>query len=95
MLSARSTIPTTTLGPGTGYRVSEARRQEINAIRDVLDRREVLRAEVDLRPRRARGGIPLPRSLVAAEVGSDPDEVVIGVSPAFGLKLFRTLAGIR
>ena len=27
--------------PGTGYRVSEGRRQEINAIRDVLDRHEL------------------------------------------------------
>jgi propanediol dehydratase large subunit len=29
-----------------------------------------------------------------AAVGSDPREVVIGVSPAFGVKLFRTLSGI-
>ena len=29
-----------------------------------------------------------------ANVGSDPREVVIGVSPAFGVKLFRTLSGI-
>ena len=30
--------PNTYLGPGTGYRVSEERRQELNSIRDVLDR---------------------------------------------------------
>jgi propanediol dehydratase large subunit len=29
-----------------------------------------------------------------ATVGSDPHEVVIGVSPAFGVKLFRTMSGI-
>jgi propanediol dehydratase large subunit len=28
-----------------------------------------------------------------ATAGSDPREVVIGISPAFGLKIFRTLAG--
>ena len=32
-------------GPGTGYRLSEARRRELAAIRDVLDREEVLRSE--------------------------------------------------
>ena len=37
--------PNDYLGPGTGYRVSEARRTEIVAIRDVLTREEVLRAE--------------------------------------------------
>ena len=38
-------IPTTYLGPGSGYRVTEERRQELNAIRDVLDQKEVLRSE--------------------------------------------------
>ena len=37
--------PNDYLGPGTGYRVSEARREEIVAIRDALTREEVLRAE--------------------------------------------------
>ena len=32
-------------GPGSGYRVSESRRLEINSIRDVLDQGEVLRSE--------------------------------------------------
>ena len=32
-------------GPGSGYRVTEGRRLEINDIRDVLDQAEVLRAE--------------------------------------------------
>jgi propanediol dehydratase large subunit len=41
-------------GPGTGYRLSEARRNEIAAIRDVLDRDEVLRTEATYaRARRA------------------------------------------
>ena len=37
--------PNTYLGPGTGYRVSEERRLELNSIRDVLDQKEVLRQE--------------------------------------------------
>jgi propanediol dehydratase large subunit len=37
--------PNDYLGPGTGYRVSEERRQQMNAIRDVLDQKEVLRSE--------------------------------------------------
>ncbi len=37
-------------GPGTGYRLSEARREEIVAIRDVLTRQEVLRVEAAFRP---------------------------------------------
>ena len=37
--------PNSYQGPGTGYRVSESRRLEINSIRDVLDQDEVLRSE--------------------------------------------------
>ncbi len=37
--------PNDYLGPGTGYRVSPERREELNAIRDVLDQKEVLRSE--------------------------------------------------
>ncbi len=78
-------------GPGTGYRVSEARRQELNAIRDVLDRDEVLRAEALSEKDEARR--IQYRTLGPAEPGGSPREVVIGISPAFGLKLFQTLAG--
>jgi propanediol dehydratase large subunit len=79
-------------GPGTGYRVSEPRRREINAIRDVLDRETVLAQEAEF-ARHAAGALSL-RSMGAARRGSDRREVVIGVSPAFGQKLFRTLGGI-
>jgi propanediol dehydratase large subunit len=77
-------------GPGTGYRVSEARRQELNAIRDVLDREEVLRAEALSGKDEARR-IQYHR-IGPAEPGLAAPEVVIGISPAFGVKLFRTLA---
>lgn len=78
-------------GPGSGYRVTEARRQELNAIRDVLTQREVLRSEA-MHEREAQRQIGYHAAGEAA-AGSDPAEVVIGISPAFGVKLFQTTAG--
>ena len=80
-------------GPGTGYRVSETRRLEINAIRDVLDQKEVLRSEA-LHEKEETRRIRY-RSLGPALPGHDPREIVIGISPAFGLKLFQTTGGHR
>ncbi|WP_374332506.1 propanediol/glycerol family dehydratase large subunit [Aestuariivirga sp.] len=85
--------PNDYLGPGSGYRVSPERRQELNGIRDVLDQKEVLRSEaMHERAESARIGY---RALGPAEVSGDPQDVVIGISPAFGLKLFQTTAGHR
>lgn len=84
--------PNDYLGPGTGYRLSAARRQEISAIRDVLDQETVLAQEAEF-ARHVEGGISL-RRMGPAVVGGDQREVVIGVSPAFGVRLFRTLSGI-
>jgi propanediol dehydratase large subunit len=78
-------------GPGSGYRLSEARRAEIAAIRDVLDRDEVLRTEATYA--REEAGRIAYRSVGRATSGGDVREVVVGVSPAFGCKLFRTVAG--
>lgn len=78
-------------GPGSGYRVTEARRGEINDIRDVLTQGEVLRSEAQFEGAEA-ARIAYPASGVA-KVGQTVDEVVIGISPAFGLKLFQTTAG--
>jgi len=85
--------PNDYLGPGSGYRLSEARRQEINGIRDVLDRQEVLRSEAMHEKEEARR--IRYRSLGSASPSSDPREVVIGISPAFGIKLFQTTGGHR
>src|SRR4029079_12371484 len=52
---------------------------------------EVLRAEATFA--HAEAGRIRYRDLGPAEVGNDPEEVVVGVSPGFGLRLFRTLAG--
>jgi propanediol dehydratase large subunit len=58
--------PNEYLGPGTGYRLSAARRAELVAIRDVLTREEVLRAEETAKRR------PLRREVGAAAVGIGP-----------------------
>ena len=83
--------PNNYLGPGTGYRVSEARREQIVAIRDVLTREEVLRAETVHKA--AESKRVSYRTMGPSAVGIDRHEVVIGVSPAFGIKLFQTIAG--
>jgi propanediol dehydratase large subunit len=78
-------------GPGSGYRLSAQRRLELATIRDVLDREEVLRTEAsfaageDMRIRYHDAGPAAP--------GTAKDDVVIGLSPAFGRRLFRSLAG--
>lgn len=78
-------------GPGSGYQLSEVRRSELHGIRDVLDQTEVLRSEAQFQGAEA-GRIAYPVAGPALE-GRAPDEVVIGISPAFGLKLFQTTAG--
>lgn len=83
--------PNDYLGPGSGYRMSEARRQEIDAIRDVLTREEVLRAEAIHKSAELRR--ISYRTMGPSTKGGDPKEVVIGISPAFGIKLFQTVAG--
>jgi propanediol dehydratase large subunit len=85
--------PNDYLGPGSGYRVSEARRLELNSIRDVLDQKEVLRSEAMHEKDEARR--IRYRATGAAKPGSDDKDVVIGISPAFGLKLYQTTAGHR
>ena len=78
-------------GPGSGYRISATRRQEIAAIRDVLTRDEVLRSEsAHEKPEALRIRY---RTVGKAKPSAVANEVVIGVSPAFGTKLFQTLAG--
>jgi propanediol dehydratase large subunit len=78
-------------GPGTGYRLSSERREEIVAIRDVLTRQEVLRVEATHKAgETARISY---RATGAAAASPDQRDVVIGISPAFGIKLFQTIAG--
>lgn len=78
-------------GPGSGYRLTAGRRREIAAIRGQLDRREVLRAEAAFEA--GETAAIRYRTMGPALAGSDPREIVVGISPAFGTRLFRTLAG--
>lgn len=78
-------------GPGTGYRLTEARRDQIAGIRDTLGQSEVLREQAMHKKAEARRIAYMDGT--EAETGSDPREVVIGISPAFGLQLFRTTGG--
>jgi propanediol dehydratase large subunit len=80
-------------GPGSGYRLSEQRRTELAAIRNVLNREEVLRFEAASEAGEARA-IEY-RTMGPATAGADPREIVVGISPGFGTKIFRTLAGHR
>lgn len=83
--------PNDYLGPGSGYRLDEERRRELAAIREVLDRKEVLRAEAAFE--QAEKGRISYRTMGEATRGENPTEVVVGLSPGFGRELFRTLAG--
>ena len=80
-------------GPGSGYRLTERRREELAAIRDVLNRKEVLRAEAASEMGEARA--VRYQTMGPATAGTAPNEIVVGVSPGFGTKIFRTLAGHR
>jgi propanediol dehydratase large subunit len=78
-------------GPASGYRMTPQRWTAIKEMRDVLTREAVLASEDMSKP----GGSPwlVPRG--EAHKGSDPTEIVIGISPGFGEKLHRTTAGHR
>lgn len=78
-------------GPGTGYRLNDARRKELGAIRNVLTRDEVLRTEAAFAGAEARR--IAYKTLGPAGQNGPRNEIVIGVSPAFGVKLYQTLAG--
>jgi propanediol dehydratase large subunit len=82
------TDPNDYSGPGTGYEPSAQRRREIDAIRQQ-------RGVADLRESQARYAQP---SLLVpagpAGPGTDPRDVVIGVSPAVGRDVWRCLSGL-
>ncbi|HKT03767.1 MAG TPA: propanediol/glycerol family dehydratase large subunit [Rugosimonospora sp.] len=81
------TDPNDYAGPGTGYRPDAGRQAEIDAIRQQ-------RGVADLRAdqARSRSAALVPRGV--AGFGTDPREVVIGVSPGVGRAVWRTLSGL-
>ncbi|ANE82752.1 propanediol dehydratase [Mycobacterium adipatum] len=75
-------------GPGTGYRPTPERQAQIDTVRQARSVTDLVREQAAFaEPERLR-------VLGPSLVGADPREVVVGVSPAFGTKLFRTLSGM-
>ena len=81
------TDPTDYAGPGTGYEPSPQRQREIDGIRQA-------RGVADLRADQAGFASDRIRPVGTAEVGTDPREVVIGLSPGVGRTVWRTLSGL-
>lgn len=79
-------------GPGTGYRLEPERRDAICDIRGTIGRDEVLSEQSRHRRAETQRIVLTPAGEAAA--GTEPQEVVIGISPAFGLQIFRTTAGL-
>ncbi len=82
------TDPNDYAGPGTGYEPAPGRQAEIDAIRQA-------RGVEDLRAEQAEAAVPgrlVPAGPAAP--GQDPRDVVIGVSPAVGRDVWRSLSGL-
>jgi propanediol dehydratase large subunit len=81
------TDPNDYAGPGTGYEPSAARQAEIDGIRQA-------RGVEDLRKDQALLADDSFRVVGPAAAGSDPREVVIGLSPGIGRTVWQTLSGL-
>jgi propanediol dehydratase large subunit len=74
-------------GPGTGYEPNQERMNEINAIRQE-------KSVADLRAEQLAYRVDALEVVGSAGLGSNPREVVIGVSPAVGKDIWLTLSGL-
>jgi propanediol dehydratase large subunit len=76
-------------GPGSGYRMSDARWHAVREVRGLQTRATVLERE------RRHDPTATPWLVAKGEAvkGDDPRDIVIGLSPAFGVELTRTTAG--
>jgi propanediol dehydratase large subunit len=81
------TDPNDYAGPGTGYVPTAQRQAEIDAVRQQ-------RSVDDLRAEQAEHRTDALVEVGPAKPGSDPREVVIGVSPAVGRQVWVTLGGL-
>ncbi len=82
------TDPNDYAGPGTGYEPAPGRQAEIDAIRQA-------RGVEDLRAEQAEAAVPGRLAPAGpAAPGQDPRDVVIGVSPAVGRDVWRSLSGL-
>jgi propanediol dehydratase large subunit len=85
------TDPNDYAGPGTGYIPSAARQAEIDAIRQVRGIDDLRRSQASAAPET----LPAPLQPIRPAVpGSDPRDVVIGVSPALGVDIWQCLSGL-
>ena len=82
------TDPNDYAGPGTGYRMSPQRRAEVARVRQVWFPEDLV-----LEQAAAQGCIEL-RELGPAGRGERPDEVVVGLSAAFGREIWVALNGM-
>jgi propanediol dehydratase large subunit len=81
------TDPNDYAGPGTGYEPTVQRQAEIDGIRQA-------RGVEDLRADQSEWANDQIKATGAAAPGSDPREVVIGLSPGVGRTVWRTLSGL-
>ena len=82
------TDPNDYAGPGTGYRMSPERQQEVARVRQERSHAELLAEQAP------HAGCVLLEDVGPAAVRPRPDEVVIGISPAFAVDVWLTLSGI-
>jgi propanediol dehydratase large subunit len=82
------TDPNDYAGPGTGYRMSPERRAEVAKVRQVW-----FPEDLALEQARGQGCIDL-RELGPAAPPQRTDEVVVGLSPAFGRQIWVALSGL-
>ena len=85
---SKLTDPNDYTGPATGYAPTEQRRAEIDAIRQARSGAE-LTADQD----EHRGHVTVT-DIEPARQGSDPREVCIGLSPAWGRSVWLSLCGL-
>ena len=99
---SKVTDPNDYQGPGTGYQVSPARREEMAGIRQERSREDYLARQAAAAPGAARPGrlrppasaAPSASSSAARRAPHDPREVCVGVTPAFARQLWLTMSGL-
>ena len=89
---SKITDPNDYQGPGTGYEVPAARREQIAAIRQERSRADLLARHAALHAGHAGGFRLAVRG--EARPGADPREVCVGVSPALAVELWFTMSGL-
>lgn len=85
---SKITDPNDYAGPGTGYALTEARRAEIDGIRQARTSAELTADQGE------HQGHLVFTDIEPARQGSDPREVCIGLSPALGRSVWLSLCGL-